>query len=59
MNRARGGLSSFFNWAIGEGICKYNPVDKTNKSEEQSRERVLENAELLAFAAGQRLWQIQ
>jgi integrase len=46
MNRARGGLSSFFNWAIGEGICKYNPVDKTNKSEEQSRERVLENAEL-------------
>jgi integrase len=46
MNRARGGLSSFFNWAIGEGICKYNPVDKTNKSEEQSRERVLENDEL-------------
>ena len=46
MNRARGGLSSFFNWAVGEGICKYNPVDKTNKSEEQSRERVLENAEL-------------
>jgi integrase len=46
MNRARAGLSSFFNWAIGEGICKYNPVDKTNKSEEQSRERVLENAEL-------------
>lgn len=46
MNRARGGLSSFFNWAIGEGICKYNPVDKTNKSEEQSRERVLENSEL-------------
>jgi hypothetical protein len=39
MNRARGGLSSFFNWAIGEGICKYNPVDKTNKSEEQPSRR--------------------
>jgi integrase len=46
MNRARTYLSSFFNWAIGEGLCEFNPVDKTNRNEENSRDRVLENLEL-------------
>ncbi len=46
MNRARSALSSFFNWTIAEGLRETNPVDKTNKNEENSRERVLENDEL-------------
>jgi integrase len=46
MNRARTYLSSFFNWAIGEGICEANPVDKTNRNDENSRDRVLKNDEL-------------
>jgi integrase len=46
MNRARTYLSSFFNWAIGEGLCEANPVDKTNRNEENSRDRVLKNTEL-------------
>jgi integrase len=46
MNRNRTYLSSFFNWAIGDGFCEFNPVDKTNRNEENSRERVLENSEL-------------
>jgi len=50
MNRSRAALSKFFNWAIGEGLCKYNPVDKTNKAPEVQRDRELSNNEL------QRLW---
>jgi integrase len=46
MNRARTYLSSFFNWAIGEGLCETNPVEKTNRNEEKSRDRVLKNTEL-------------
>ena len=46
MNRARTYLSSFFNWAIGEGLCESNPVDKTNRNDENSRDRVLKNGEL-------------
>jgi integrase len=46
MNRARSALSGFFNWAISQGICEYNPVDKTTKNDENSRERVLEDSEL-------------
>jgi integrase len=46
MNRNRTYLSSFFNWAIGEGLCEANPVDKTNRNEENSRDRVLKNTEL-------------
>lgn len=29
-NRARGSLSAFFRWAIGEGLCEANPVVGTN-----------------------------
>jgi integrase len=46
MNHARAALSSFFNWTIGEGLAEANPVDKTNKVEENSRDRVLDNQEL-------------
>jgi integrase len=45
-NRARSALSSFFNWAIGEGLCENNPVERTNKAPEISRERALSDAEL-------------
>ncbi|WP_197090788.1 integrase arm-type DNA-binding domain-containing protein [Bradyrhizobium sp. LTSP849] len=51
MNRSRSALSKFFNWAIGEGLCKHNPVDKTNKAPEVQRDRELSSSEL------QRLWQ--
>ncbi|MBR1204491.1 MULTISPECIES: site-specific integrase [unclassified Bradyrhizobium] len=50
MNRARSALSKFFNWAIGEGHCTHNPVDKTNKAPEVQRDRELSASEL------QRLW---
>jgi integrase len=46
MNRARTSLSGFFNWAIGEGLCEINPVTNARMNDEESRERVLENAEL-------------
>jgi integrase len=46
MNRARAALSKFFNWAIGEGFCKHNPVDKTNKAPEVQRDRELSPNEL-------------
>ena len=46
MNRARSALSKFFNWAIGEGVCDHNPVDKTNKNKENERDRELSAAEL-------------
>jgi Arm domain-containing DNA-binding protein/integrase-like protein len=46
MNRARAALSKFFNWAIGAGLCKHNPVDKTNKAPEVQRDRELSQSEL-------------
>jgi integrase len=46
MNRSRAALSKFFNWAIGEGRCKHNPVDKTNKASEIQRDRELSQNEL-------------
>lgn len=50
-NRARAALSSFFNWAMGEGLVSANPVAGTNKplEEERSRERVLSDDELVAI----------
>lgn len=49
-NRARGALSSFFAWCIGEGLCDSNPVMGTNKAaEEKTRDRVLSDDELVAI----------
>ena len=50
-NRVRSTLSDFFSWAMSEGIdgIENNPVVGTNKSEEQSRERVLKDHELRAI----------
>ena len=45
-NRARATISAFFTWAMGEGLVEANPVIGTNRSEEKSRERVLDPAEL-------------
>jgi integrase len=46
-NRARAALSSFYSWAIGEGIADSNPVVGTNKAtDEVSRNRVLSLKEL-------------
>ena len=45
-NRVRAMLSAFFTWAMGEGFAETNPVIGTNRSEEKSRERVLDPAEL-------------
>lgn len=48
-DRGRSGLSSFFAWAVGEGLVEANPVIGTNKaSKNASRERVLTEAELVA-----------
>jgi integrase len=46
MNRSRSTLSKFFNWAIGEGVCDHNPVDKTNKNKENQRDRELSANEM-------------
>jgi integrase len=41
-DRTRSNVSTFFGWAIGEGICESNPVDGTNRhSEYVERERSL------------------
>jgi integrase len=41
-DRTRSNVSTFFGWAIGEGICENNPVDGTNRhSEYIERERSL------------------
>jgi integrase len=47
-DRARAVLSSFFTWAIGEGLCEMNPVVGTNKHFDgaRSRDRVLTDREL-------------
>jgi integrase len=45
-NRARGSLSAFYRWAIGEGLCDENPVTGTNEHQENGpRERALTDAE--------------
>jgi integrase len=49
-NRARASLSTFFRWAIGEGLCEQNPVAGTNKQEEKGpRDRTLTDAEVAAI----------
>jgi integrase len=47
-DRARAALSSFFTWAIGDGLCEANPVLGTNKHFDgaSSRDRVLTDREL-------------
>jgi integrase len=45
-NRVRASLSALFSWAMKEGLAKNNPVANTNKHAEQSRDRVLTDAEL-------------
>jgi integrase len=46
-NRARIALSSFFTWAMREGLADINPVIGTNRpTEERSRDRVLSDDEL-------------
>jgi integrase len=46
-NRARSSLSSFFAWAIQEGLNEANPVEGTGKADgETSRDRVLTQDEL-------------
>jgi integrase len=45
-NRTRATLSTFFSWAIREGLAESNPASFTNKREERSRERVLGDEEL-------------
>jgi integrase len=41
-DRTRSNVSTFFGWAVGEGICESNPVDGTNRqSEYVERERSL------------------
>jgi integrase len=48
-DRARSALSSFFSWAMGEGLCQHNPVVGTNKAAPAvSRDRVLSDAETIA-----------
>jgi integrase len=48
-NRVRTSLSSFYSWAISEGLVDHNPVSGTLRTEEKSRERVLDPAELCAI----------
>jgi integrase len=49
-NRARATLSSFFGWAMGEGLAAHNPVIGTAKrAKESPRDRVLTDAELVAI----------
>jgi hypothetical protein len=46
-NRARAALSTFYSWAIGEGLANENPVVGTNKAiVEETRDRILTPAEL-------------
>jgi integrase len=41
-DRTRSNVSTFFGWAIGEGLCESNPVDGTNRQAETAvRERSL------------------
>jgi integrase len=48
-NRTRASLSALYGWAMKEGLVAANPVALTNKNVEQSRERVLSDAELVVI----------
>jgi integrase len=48
-NRVRATLSTFFTFAIAEGLVDTNPVTGTDKAHEASRDRVLSDAELAAI----------
>jgi integrase len=51
-NRLRAALSTFFTWAITEGLTEINPVQGTAKADEgNSRERVLSPDEIKALCA--------
>lgn len=50
-NRVRASLSSFFAWAMEQGLVDTNPVIGTTRHKEQSRERVLAPDELRAIWA--------
>jgi integrase len=45
-NRVRTSLSSFFSWAISEGLVDANPVTGTKRTDENSRQRVLNPVEM-------------
>ena len=45
-NRVRASLSALFAWAMRQGLLDNNPVTGTNRQPEQSRTRVLSDAEL-------------
>src|SRR6516164_5005877 len=45
-NRVRASLSALFAWAMRQGLLDANPVTGTNRQPEQSRTRVLSDAEL-------------
>jgi integrase len=45
-NRVRASLSALFAWAMRQGLLDNNPVSGTNRQPEQSRTRVLSDAEL-------------
>ncbi len=45
-NRVRASLSALFAWAMRQGLLDTNPVTGTNRQPEQSRTRVLSDAEL-------------
>jgi integrase len=45
-NRVRTSLSTFFSWAMMQGLVEANPVIGTARNRERSRERVLQPAEL-------------
>ena len=55
-NRTRSSLVKFLSWCAGEGFIDANPAMFTNKNPEQTRDRVLTDAELrkiwLAFGDG-------
>jgi integrase len=48
-NRVRTSLATLFSWAIGEGLITSNPVTGTKRTDEKSRDRVLDPAELRAI----------
>jgi integrase len=48
-NQVRASLSSFWTWAIAEGLAEGNPVAGTNKAPQVSRDRVLADTELVAI----------
>jgi integrase len=45
-NRTRASLSALYTWAMKEGFGENNPILNTNRQVEQSRDRVLTDAEL-------------